>query len=187
MNFPMVCTCDHEDFIKTEQRRLRIFSRMKIRDMENLTSAIIMSLAFDFLAEVNLFADVWFGVLLKTPLLEEDGLYVQCDHPEEGLALLWEHLAEQFPERVSVSANPESPLHTTIAKGVSEHLLNSYVTSSKRYRGFLAKHGDRDFREYQNDPEYLISLELFVATKAMLLRHWGSETMREAIERAYEG
>lgn len=186
MNFPMVCTCHYKDVVTAEKRRLRIFERMKLRSMENLTTAIILSLAFDFGADVSLAADMWFGISLTTPLIKED-LYIECDYPEEGLAFLWEYLAKRFPGRVSVSNNKNAERHLAVAKGVSEFLLNSHIVADKRYRAFTAKQKrlKREYTDYQNDPELTISIELCSATKNLLLHEWGSDVMRPAIERAY--
>lgn len=175
----MICTCRIDGFLPTEERRLRIFNRMRLDDKEDLTTAIVLSLAFDFKAEVDLLADQWFGLSLDTPLLE-DGLYIECDDPEDGLAYMWEHLAEKFPERVSVRGDRKSNSEG-VAALVSAALVEQLKSAEAHWRG-MGRIGD----ERQPDT-YYAGLELLVIAEHTIRNMWGGNVLDAAIERAFGG
>jgi hypothetical protein len=178
MTFEMICTCKPEDFLSTEERRLRIFNRMRLKNKEDLTKAIVLSLAFDFQVEAHLAADMWFGVSLETPLLE-DSLYIECDNPEDGLAYLWEHLADKFPERTSVSVEKRKKSEE-IAALVSAVLVEQYKVAEMRWSGApRAEDGKRE------DAAYWAALELFVLAEKAVRGVWGSADLDMAIEKAF--
>ena len=178
MELDMVCTCEPDGFLPTEERRLRIYNRMRLEEREDLTKAIVLSLAFDFGACVDVFADQWFGVSLETPL-SEDGLYVQCDHPEDGIAALWEHLAERFPERVSAK-DARSDRRARVAALVSAALVDQYKVAESHWRGSTRSECDS-----QNDA-YHAALELFVLAERTIRNMWGAADLDLAADRAMD-
>ena len=103
MNMEMVCTCGADGVREVEERRLRIFRRMRLENMENLTEAVVLSLAFDFSCDANVYVDMWFGIAFETPLLPDEKLFLPCDGPHDGFAAIWEMLSERFPERVTAA------------------------------------------------------------------------------------
>jgi hypothetical protein len=177
MTFEMICTCRIDGFLPTEERRLRIFNRMRLDDKETLTTAIVLSLAFDFKAEVDLLADQWFGLSLDTPLLE-DGLYIECDNPEDGLAYMWEHLAEKFPERAS-SREKRKSNSEGVAALVSAALVEQLKSAETHWRS-MGRIGD----ERQPDA-YYAGLELLVIAEHTIRNTWGGNALDAAIAKAF--
>ena len=148
--------------------------------MRSLTTAIILSLAFDFEADAEVYADMWFGISLRTPLLE-DGVFVQCDWPHDGLAELWEYLAHKFPERVSVQRD-RSDLQANVANRISAGMMERYEEAQRAYRDHRGgAHPDRACPPCE-DCEVLASLSN--ALRCMLDLEWGSKDVDPAIERA---
>lgn len=185
----MICTCDAEGTRGVEARRLRIFKRMGLDDMRDLTTAIILSLAFDFEADASIAADMWFGVYLDTPLIKDTpsaarGLSIECDWPHDGLAYLWEQLAEKFPERVSVNPNPKT-LALRVSERVSSALLRHYEEHDAKYRDHraLTHNGPNDCPPCE-DCDVLLTLK--VVAHHALDEMWGSDALDRAIEKAWD-
>jgi len=178
----MICTCEMEGVREVEARRLRIARRMNLTNMFDLTSAIVMSLAFDFAADDSqIDVDQWFGVSVETFLVGR--VYVECDEPQDGLAAIWEHLADKFPERVTVRLGTAEFRHRAIER-VSNVLL-AHVTSTlgqlKEHR--KAKHQAGDFSPCE-DCSVLSSL--YGAAHLALDDAWGWRALEPAIEKAME-
>jgi hypothetical protein len=177
----MICTCNVDGMREVEERRLRISQRMGLSSGRDLTSAIIFSLAFDFGADGWLDADMWYGVGLKTPLME--GLYIECDHPGDGLAALWEELAEKFPERVSVEPNMKDR-HIRITDRISAWLFANYVHVDDVYRAHrVSTHKDNNDCPPCEDCDVFRSL--ISMTRAALEGAWGLDVLDKAIDKAY--
>lgn len=179
----MICTCRADGVRETEARRLRIFKRMGLDDMGDLTKAIILSLAFDFLAVGYLAADMWFGVTLRTPLVEK-GLYIECDHPADGYAALWEELAEKFPQMVSVKLGT-APSATRVTERISEVLLANYTSADAIYRGHRA-HAHKGDNDCPPCEDCSVFMSLYITTRRTLEEAWGSRDLDPAIDEAYE-
>ncbi len=111
----MICTCDAAGIRAVEALRVDAMRRLGLARPEDVTLAVVLSLAFDFAADAEVDADQWFRVYLTTPLKPDvpieiacdhpaDGLIeIDCDHPADGLLYLWTELATQFPERLTAS------------------------------------------------------------------------------------
>lgn len=151
--------------------------RLRLDNREDLTTAIVLSLAFDFKAEVDLLADQWFGLSLDTLLLE-GGLYIECDSPEDGLAYMWEHLADRFPERVSVKAKRKSSSEG-VAPLVSAALVEQFKAAEANWRN-MGRIGD----EKQPDA-YYAAMELAVIAERTIRNMWGADVLDAAIEKAF--
>lgn len=179
----MVCTCEVEGVRSVEARRLHIFQLMGLDDMGDLTTAIILSLAFDFQADARIDADMWFGVWLTTPLLEKD-LSIDCDWPMDGLAALWEELAEKFPERVSVKPNT-SPAKVRVMERISASLLANYEGAEAIYRHHrvMSHKGDDDCPPCE---DCAVFQSLSITAHRALDEAWGSEALDRAVEKALE-
>lgn len=178
----MVCTCEVDGVRETEARRLRIFHRMQLDDMKDLTLAVALSLTFDFQASADVAADMWFGVSLDTPLLK-DGLYIQCDWPYDGLAALWEQLAAQFPERVSV--NPNRQAEHAVAERASAELLAQYEVAEAAYRSHRTTVHPKDDSPRCKDCDAL--METYIRAHKALDEAWGAKALDGVIDRAFEG
>ncbi len=151
--------------------------RLRLDNREDLTTAIVLSLAFDFKAEVDLLADQWFGLSLDTLLLE-GGLYIECDSPEDGLAYMWEHLAERFPERASARSKRKSNSEG-VAALVSAALVEQFKAAEANWRS-MGRIGD----ERQSDA-YYAAMELVVIAERTVRNMWGSNALHAAIERVF--
>lgn len=181
----MICTCRADGVREAEARRLRIFHRMKLDDMGDLTKAIVLSLAFDFqVTSADIGADMWFGVSLDTPLVEK-GLYIECDWPTDGLAALWEELAEKFPERVSVNPSPRA-MSVRVMERISSALLTNYLLAEALYRGHReAAHKDDNDCPPCEDCGVFMSLS--ITAHHVLDETWGARDLEQAVEKACNG
>lgn len=180
----MICTCGAEGVREVEARRLRILHRMGLDDMSDLMEAIVLSLGFDFQAEALIEADQWFGVSISTPLVEK-GLYIECDDPADGLAALWEELAEKFPERVSVKQNT-SDAGVRVTERLSKALLLNYEIAEMDYRSHrTAAHKDDNY--YPRCEDCSVFMALSITAHIVLGERWGSRTVEKAVEKSFEG
>lgn len=193
----MICTCSAEGVYEVEQRRLRIFKRMNLDDMGDLTTAIILSLAFDFQADASIAADMWFGVSLRSPLLADERfaelgyvyqgqryLNIECDWPGDGLAWLWEQLAEKYPERVSVrQGTPER--NVRIMTRISSGLFSNYDSAWTLYRGHRVQ-AHKDDNDCPPCEDCDVYRSLFVTAHHTLDEAWGGRDLDKAIEKAFE-
>lgn len=176
MNLEMVCTCGVKFVAKAEERRVRVAERMQLPRMSNLATALVLSLAFDFGCDAWLMADVWFGLSLETSLVPE-GVYIECDHPLDGLAAAWEALVERFPERVSVGPglDPE-------ARKRSAELLAACFAADVPYREHRkAAHEGKD--GWCDNCSRIH--HLYVEARVALDEAWGSETLGLAVKDAF--
>lgn len=178
MNLEMVCTCGVKFVAKAEERRMRVAERMQLPRMSDLATALVLSLAFDFGCDAGLMAGMWFGLSLETPLVPE-GVYVECDHPIDGLASAWEALAERFPERVSLGhgLDPE-------ARKQSAELLAACVATDAPYREHRemvhdGKDGWCDDCSRIHHP--------YAEAHVVLDEAWGSKTLEPAVNAAFGG
>jgi hypothetical protein len=183
MEFAMVCTCGIEGVREVEARRLRIFKHFGLSDMGELTTAIVLSLAFDFKAHVCVYADMWFGVELTTPSVY-GRLYIQCDHPGDGLAVLWEHLVGKFPGRAAIKG-AASPAVVRVTERVSAALLEKYEVADKVYQEHRegAHAGPNDCPPCE---DCAVCTSLRSAAHQTLDRAWGADVLDAAIEKAFE-
>jgi hypothetical protein len=178
----MICTCRADGVREVETRRLRIFHRMGLEDMGDLTTAIILSLAFDFQADGEICADMWFGVSLSSPILEK-GLFIQCDWPGDGLAALWEQLAEKFPERVSVKSET-SPMHVRVMERISAALLSNYESAEGAYREHRAA-AHKDDNDCPPCEDCSVARSLSATAHWTLDEAWGARALEKAVEKAF--
>ena len=98
----MICTCDVDGIRAVEALRIDALRGLGLARPEDLMLAVVLSLGFDFSADATVDADQWFRVTVTTPL-KPDGLFVECDHPGDGMVYLWTELAAEFPERVTTA------------------------------------------------------------------------------------
>ena len=181
MNMEMVCTCGADGVREVEERRLRIFRRMRLENMENLTEVVVLSLAFDFSCDANVYVDMWFGIAFETPLLPNEKLFLPCDSPHDGFAAIWEMLSERFPERVT-AAPGKNPLGA--AERISKSLLERYVETDRAYREHRssAHAGPNDCPPCE-DCDVLLSL--MVSAHHALDVEWGSRSLDACVEAAF--
>lgn len=94
----MICVCKLDGLIAAERRCVQALSMLGISDPSRLTETLIMSLAFEFSAEVWVFVDQWFGIEAEAPGYEAS--VIEADHPLDGLIEVWFRLAKRFPEKL---------------------------------------------------------------------------------------
>jgi hypothetical protein len=182
MNIEMICTCQLSGIREVEDRRLRIFRRMNLANMADLATAIVLSLALDFGADAWISADMWFGVSVETPLVP-DGVGIECDHPADGLAAIWERLAERFPERVSFSPNANE-IGQHVAHRVSAATLAPCANIDVKKHWHHATHGNKYVHECA---DCRVFMDLAVNAHVALDQAWGSEDLEPAIAEAFGG
>lgn len=180
MNLEMVCVCSIDGVREIEALRLQIFRRMGLSDPKDLTTAIVLSLAFDFQCDAYIAADQWFGLSVETPLVP-DGVHVECDHPADGLAVVWERLADRFPERVSVARNGEPGSLQPVAKASNTRLAHYEALYAKKEEHY-ATHGN-DYVSGCDDCKANMSLSC--AARVAMNEAWGLDVLEPAIEAAY--
>jgi len=186
----MVCTCERDGVREVEDRRLKIFRHMRLHEMGSLTQAIVLSLAFDFECDAEVDVDQWFGIFLKTPLLNE-GVFIPCDGPQDGFAAAWEMLDQRFPGRASVSEMKGKPQalcgedRAAVAQRISAKLFQIYDEFAVAYR----KHRDEAHQDSNDCPpcedcEVLLSLR--VSAHHALDGEWGSQDLDTCIQAVFE-
>lgn len=184
MNFDMVCTCELDGAQAVEARRISIFQRMGLDEMWDLTPAIVMSLAFDFQAEADIYVGMWFGVSVSTPLVEEESLFVECDFPEDGLALIWEYLANRFPERVTVKTGASQTRAQSVPR-ISARMFFLYEDADAEMRAHHGKiHGTDHSLSDCADCNYLIHVRSILSVARS--RAWGSDCLEAEVDAEIE-
>lgn len=178
MQLEMKCTCHISGIQEAEERRERIFLRMGLSSTEDLTTAIVLSLAFDFQADAEIDADQWFGISLTSPLLDES-IWVECDWPLDGLAACWEVLAERFPERAT-SAVVVDQDQRQAAQATVKGLLKAFAQADGAYR----QHRDQEHPNPADDwcPTCRELGAVSIDTHTALDEAWGSDSLNPAID-----
>jgi len=179
-SLPMVCTCRVDGVREAEERRLRIFRRMGLKVMEDLTTAIVLSLAFDFQADADVGADMWFGVYVSSPV---GGVSVECDAVEDGLAAAWEHLANRDPQRVSVCEGGSG--HIRIVERLSAGVFAWYEVADRAYREHRAA-SHRDDNDCLPCEDCSVLLGLSIRAKIVLADVWGARVLDPAVQKAFD-
>ena len=102
----MICVCKPDGLIAAERRCVQALSMLGINNPSCLTETLIMSLAFEFSAEVTVFVDQWFGLDVEAPGYEAS--LIEADHPLDGLIEVYFRLAKRFPEKLQRPASDVS-------------------------------------------------------------------------------
>lgn len=63
----MICICRQDGQIRAEGRRLEVQQLLAVADPSMLCETLIMSLAFDFGADVEVYPDQWFAIDVGAP------------------------------------------------------------------------------------------------------------------------
>ena len=102
----MICTCAPEDRAQARARMDVVLSRLSAGSTElqphpvtreTFLSNVCLSLADDCRAHVGaIYCDQWFLVVVQqvTANDQKRRIVAQCDAVEDGLAAIWEHLAD---------------------------------------------------------------------------------------------
>ncbi len=183
MSERMICTCNLEGLREVQDRRLRIFNRMGLNCAQNLTTSIVLSLAFDFQCEVFFDLDMWFGASLETSLLPDHQLYIESDNLADALAYFWEYLADKFPERASVKEQ-KSEKQIRIEQRLSEILFFDYQQDIINYNQHIEVNHNGRYSS-QCDDCYLL-LNLNTIRHQTLDNFWGCNDLDLAIQKYLE-
>ena len=176
----MICTCDIDGFKETEDRRLRIFNKMPIYKMELLARSIIISLAFDFQCEANIDADMWFGVSIKSPLLEES-LWIECDHPFDAFAFAWEYLLDKFPDKLSwINSKTEDKY----AERLSKSMYATYELAEDILNDHYKIHDDNKYNHDCNMCNSLLYMPGY--QESHIQDTWGAKDFESEINNAFD-
>jgi hypothetical protein len=110
-------------------------------------------------------------------------VWTECDHPADGVLQIWEAMADEHPERVTVNPSPGA-FSAPIAERVSASLLARYVELERAYRAHrVAAHKDENDCPPCEDCE--VGMDLFVLAKILLEYAWGYRVLDASIEAAY--
>ncbi len=180
MNLEMPGTCRIEGIREVEARRLRIAERMQLPCMSDLGNALALAFAFafDFGCDAWPYADHWFGLVVETEIVP-GGVSVDCDHPIDGLASIWEHLAERFPERATVGPG----LDPEIRKRSAELLATCEALEVPR-DAHHATIPEKDQPSHWCDTCKVL-MDPYVDAHVALDAAWGAESFEAAVEDAY--
>jgi hypothetical protein len=183
MEITMQCICGEYGVRAAEERRLRVFERLGVARMNDLLTAVVFSLAFDFGCTAGILADQWFGVSVRSSL-DTEGIFVPCDAVSDGLLAAWENLAGRYPERVTT--NPaRSSGSVTIARVVSGVLIAQYGAVERAHREHRrAAHKD------DNDCPPCVDCEVGMTLRSIAMASlgiaWGERVLDPAIEKAFD-
>ena len=175
---PMICTCGLDGNREAEDARRDIYRRLRPEQMNDLLTAVLISLAFDFgCTDYDIAADMWFGVYLVTP----DGpISVECDNPHDGFFAAWLHLADKYPERLTTG--PTKNLN--VALRISDALFKNYEDAERAYRTHReAAHKDDNDCPPCEDCHVLMMLSIL--TSNAMEDAWGPRVLDAAIDRAF--
>lgn len=84
----MICTCHIDDLEVAERAKLAALVRLGAKRKQDLATTIMLSLGLEHGVELDIAADMWFGVCGTLP----DGTVhsVECDDPLDGMVFIWD-------------------------------------------------------------------------------------------------
>jgi hypothetical protein len=171
----MICTCKSDGVAEVEAMRLDVMKRLGLSRTEEMAPAVIMSLAFDYQADAEIYLDQWFGVSLSTPS-PSGGLWVACDDPMDGLTYLWLQLEELSPDRrTSRGAGTDADVEAA-ARWSAEHVAKLEALEAEE-KAHEATHGEK----YDNKCVACLDNTKHVAVYQTIHRAWGSAALDAAI------
>jgi hypothetical protein len=172
----MICTCSVDGLREAIEARLKAMDLLRLRTADDLPSAVIMSLAFDFGADAYIEADQWFGVGIS------GAGWIGCDEPLDGLIYHWLALAEAQPERVT--RGPGTDADIAISRAATEGSLSAIALIEERREAHRAT-----VPEGKRSSHWCATCEVEIApwTEAQLaLRaYWGDAVLEPAVRAAF--
>ena len=111
----IICICRQDGQIRAEAQRVEAHRLLGVADPSRFAVALIMSLAFEFGAEVEVYSDQWFALQVEAGAFADD---IEADHPLDGLIELWLRLREAFPEKVTQAAEENNSVARWSARQV---------------------------------------------------------------------
>lgn len=174
----MICTCRQDGQIRAEARRLEVQQLLAVADPSMLCETLIMSLAFDFGADVEVYPDQWFALDVEAPGFSDD---IQADHPLDGMIELWLRLRE-------ASRGPDLGLGAglrgtgQLVGGQVQRLKLSEIMGAEhdaKCAECLRRPGDSDKPPKRCKAGLVLWLESVYDRKAILGK-WGAPTMRQS-------
>lgn len=133
----MICTCDPSSLREAVELRLDVQRRLGAPNSCTAWVGAVFSLAWHFGMEIDIASDMWFGVGVSSIGEEteaddgdkdddeepEDGEYIECDWPFDGVFWLWRRLVDRNPEKVALYCTPSD---VTADRVRAEALLAEY-------------------------------------------------------------
>ena len=169
---PMVCTCSYEGTRDVEEVRLHAMQRLGLDRMGDLMTAVILSLAFDFGAKARIDVDQWFGVEVTAP--GQEPMWIECDHPADGLLYLWTELADKG----IISRQRPISLGYGIALENSQHHLADMAKIREERRAHYGSHEGK----YKDDCAGCRGfIDRGVANRIAMDHAWGTEVVEQCI------
>lgn len=175
----IICICSLDGQVRAEQRRLDAQRRLGVTDPSRLVEMLIMSLAFDFRADLEVYSDQWFAIDVEAGDYQDD---IQADHPLDGMIALWFRLLEAFPGKLDRPAQ-ESP-HTVewSARQVARLRESSAAVAAHDLvcESCQRRPDDRPERVPRRCPAGIVVWLESVHDRKSLIGKWGVSTMRES-------
>lgn len=98
----MLCTCSSDTLREAEEQRFSAMEDLQV-SAKDLTKAILLSISWDFEADVYVDGDQWFRVTIQPK--EGFSESIECDNPLDGLIFLWKRLQILTPTKVMLQGN----------------------------------------------------------------------------------
>lgn len=174
----MLCTCEAEGVREAEERRLRVYQRLGVVHMERLTEAVLLSLAFDFQANADIGADMWFGVYVESPF---GNVSVECDDPADGFLAAWEALADKHP----FTRGPGTEVDFQIISRISAEIL-AWCEKVDGEHEAHRKAAHKDDNDCPPCVDCSVGRGLRATAHVTLKNAWGRETLDPAVEKSFE-
>jgi hypothetical protein len=92
----MICTCSIEGINEAAALRLSVWRQLRC-PVDQFGVDLVRSIRIGFGATVRCDSDQWFGVGFDAA--NGVGGFIECDHPLDGYAWVWQQLAAAFPEK----------------------------------------------------------------------------------------
>lgn len=174
----MICTCRQDGQIRAEARRLEVQQLLAVADPSMLCETLIMSLAFDFGADVEVYADQWFALDVEAPGFSDD---IQADHPLDGMIELWLRLREAFPDKISGPSERSTQTELWSARQIQRLKLSEIMVAEHDAKcgKCLRRPGDPDKTPKRCKAGLVLWLESIHDRKAIIGK-WGAPTMRQS-------
>lgn len=115
----MICTCEPDGMRAAVALRLEIQQQLGVASTDAWTAAVL-SLAWDFGCDVDVMADMWFGVSVHAG--DGTSAYIECDSPFDGVFALWKEAASRSPWLVSRGTRSDA----SETKARADYLLAEY-------------------------------------------------------------
>ncbi len=169
----MLCACTVDGLREVAARRLMVMRQLGVARPADLTSAVIMSLAFDFGADAAILPD---GIEVTTT---QRAISVLCDLPLDGLCHAWAVLSAETHDGHRGAGTAADAVVVETAMAVRLEALADAQTTDRAHR--RAAHGGS---YVDSCAECRRGLTAWGVMARALDLAWGAAALDAAVERA---